>query len=174
MPSRTWVASLAAVRLLTSATNHASPMRQPTSKSGSPALGDRGSMPCARLQAAQTQRLFVDRRDVFIEIARGNEAARPALDRIVGSGATTVVMLSPSRLARDGALLVRRLAMLRDAGIPIVFADGMDVTVLVPHAATSGSEWWTSALRRHGLAGRVFRLCQRRYARIAASWSAWL
>ncbi|MGA2514474.1 MAG: hypothetical protein ABSG37_12785 [Candidatus Limnocylindrales bacterium] len=33
---------------------------------------------------------------------------------------------------------------------------------LVPHAATSGSEWWTSALMRQGLAGRAFRLCQRR------------
>jgi predicted O-methyltransferase YrrM len=33
---------------------------------------------------------------------------------------------------------------------------------LVPHAATSGSEWCTSALRRQALAGRAFRLCQRR------------
>lgn len=81
------------------------------------------------LQAAQKQRLFVDRRDVFIQIARGNEAARPALDGVVDSGATTVVMLSPSRLARDVPLLVRRLAMLSDAGMPIVFADGTDVTV---------------------------------------------
>ena len=36
------------------------------------------------------------------------------------------------------------------------------LSVLVPHAATSGSEWWTSALRRQALAGRAFRLCQRR------------
>ena len=34
--------------------------------------------------------------------------------------------------------------------------------LLVPHAATSDSEWWTSALRRQALAGRAFRLCQRR------------
>jgi catechol 2,3-dioxygenase-like lactoylglutathione lyase family enzyme len=37
-----------------------------------------------------------------------------------------------------------------------------DGNVLVPHAATSGSEWCTSALRRQALAGRAFRLCQRR------------
>jgi len=33
---------------------------------------------------------------------------------------------------------------------------------LVPHAATLGVEWWTSALKRQGLAGRALRLCQRR------------
>lgn len=44
-------------------------------------------------------------------------------------------------------------------------------SLLVPHAATSGSEWWTSALRRQALAGRALRLCQRRYARMAASCS---
>jgi hypothetical protein len=65
-----------------------------------------------------------------------------------------------AQVARDGDPEHRPImASLADIGEWPSFYSS---SYLVPHAATSGSEWWTSALMRQGLAGRAFRLCQRR------------
>ena len=63
------------------------------------------------------------------------------------------------RISRRGDLSgLRQPARPRGAVLPRL----RDARHLVPHAATLGCEWWTSALIRHGLAGTAFSLCQAR------------